>query len=207
MNGETVRVSSKTSSGMNAAVTTNVRYSAHRLWYQRPTASTSSTTRQDRDGPADEPDRPGAQREELLDVVDDAVPGLVVLVDHGPLDVGEHPVEDVPQLVAPRREDEDRAGDQPEDHEVKGAVDRDGAQDDLVPQRPPAHRELDLIPLGGWRRAGFAGRGTGSQASQRKQRCHLTPSTSRATRASSGRSSSASIPMSSCPRRPQTSSS
>src|SRR5690349_20354194 len=46
-------------------------------------------------------------------------------------------------LVA--REQEHREGKQAEDQEEEGAVDRDRPQDDLVAQRLPAQRQLDLV--------------------------------------------------------------
>jgi hypothetical protein len=72
----------------------------------------------------------------------------VALVDDGPLDVREHAVEDRPQLVAPGGEDEDRAGQQGEDEEVEGAVDRDQPQHDPIAERPPPQGQLDLVALG-----------------------------------------------------------
>ena len=60
---------------------------------------------------------------------------------------------------------------------------------------------------GGTSHFGFAGGGSGSHESQRTQRYQRRPSRSIATSASSGRSRAASMPMSSWPRTPQTSSS
>ena len=77
---------------------------------------------------------------------------------------------------------------------LRGAVDLEGAQA-LCPRS------------GGWRRVGLRGGGSGSQESQRRQRCQRTPPISRTTTASEGRSSAASVPISSCPRSPHTSSS
>src|ERR1700704_3134194 len=60
---------------------------------------------------------------------------------------------------------------------------------------------------GGVSRVGSAGGGRGIHESQRTQRYQRMPSSSRATTASSGRSRAASVPISSWPRTPQTSSS
>ena len=60
-------------------------------------------------------------------------------------DVGGHAQHGVAQVGAVGAEQQDRERQQREPDEVRRSVDRDQPQDDLVAQRPPAQRQLDLV--------------------------------------------------------------
>ena len=91
--------------------------------------------------------RPRAQREQLVELVQDpdVAAGLDRAAGDAALQVGEDPVVGVAQAVLVTGERDHRDPEQHEDHEVKRAVDRDQAQHDLVAQRLAAQRHRDLV--------------------------------------------------------------
>ena len=69
----------------------------------------------------------GLQREELVDLAEQAVMGVSAAGDGAALQVGDDAVEAVAEGRAMRGEQQDREAEQPEHEEVHGPVDRDQA--------------------------------------------------------------------------------
>src|SRR5581483_11087810 len=93
--------------------------------------------------------RPPPEREELVQPADEAaVLGLQRPSSHAALDVREHPVEVLAELLFVRSDQEHGDGQHAENDEVERAVHRDDPEHDLVPQRLAARWKLDLLASG-----------------------------------------------------------
>ena len=183
-----------------------VRYSAQRLAYQSPIGLDALEDPVAQQRRADLVQRPGAQREQAVQVAQDPdVPrGLHRAAGHAALQRGEDPVVGVVQRGAVGGEQQHPEPDEDQHDEVHHAVDGDQPQHDLVVQRLATRGHDDLGPVGRVRSGGIArAAGAGTQVSQRRQRCQRTSPWSWTQMASCGRAGPASRPTSTCPETPQ----
>jgi hypothetical protein len=100
----------------------------------------------DQERDADEAKLSAAQREELVEITDQA--DVLVLDRARPdtaLEVCDHPIEGAADAVLVGRDEQDEDAEQGQDQEVEHAVERDQPQHDPVAERAAAERHGDLV--------------------------------------------------------------
>jgi len=103
--------------------------------------------REQRHEDADPLERPVVDREQPPDLGEDPVLARLRPAE-AVLEVGDRAEDRLAQLVLVLEEGEDQDRQRGEDDEVQRAVDRDQPQHDLVAQRAPAERQLELVAAG-----------------------------------------------------------